>query len=467
MKYIKYILVAFLLFSTTSCLEDMVDTDPSDKLPEEDLVYDEESAEMALMGVYDALQDEYASLSYYLMFAETYADDFDHVGTYQIADAYANNLYPDNIILSSYIWPRTYRIIFRANKVISLVSALEEGYISIEAKERIVAEASFIRAHVYFKLVNWFGKVPLQIEPLKTDFSNMSLPRSSVEDVYGQIKKDLEYAAGKNANGNDRLPSITATNNLQYYANRDAVLALSAKVGLYTNESPSDIISTLEKVIRNTNISLVPSYGSLWVTTPTSEAIFRINSIGTDKNSLGFFFLTTADNGRYEAAPSQPLITSFDLSDDRLGLIKQEGTNPSLIKYKQAGSGDDKFYILRLADVYLMYAEANMLEGTPSSIALANEYFELVQSRAGLTPATLTAANWKDLILEERRHEFFGEGHRWFDIKRFGKNDEIIEKKLTSVGFNNVKVKYSLWPIPQSEMNANSKISASDQNAGY
>jgi len=463
MKYFKLtILVIISLLITTSCLDDMVDSDPKHQLPEETLITDETSAMNALYGVYDGLQDEYATNAYYICFVEVYADAVAHTGTYQISEGAVNSIYSNNTILGT-TWRRIYQIIIRANKVIKSVTDLPSDKISNDARKQILGESHFIRAYAYFKLVNLFGAVPLQLEPLAEGLTNIHLEKSSEADVYAQIKMDLQVAI----TNLDHMQSAGE----QFFANKDVAIGLLGKVQLYTNENPTTIVSTLSPVINNTNLGLV-SYSDLWTQSANTEGLLRVDATAADGNSLAFFF-DKGKGGRHEVGASEFLRNSFEPNDKRADFIVNKvisGANYWVItKYNDvsSGSGQDKPYILRLADVYLIYAEANMKVGTATAIAEANTYYNLVRTRAGLGTKTLTSSNWKDLILAERNVELFAEGDRWFDLKRQGVAEQYIKAKLGTDAFTKVKDKYLLWPIPQAEINGNNKLNESDQNPGY
>ncbi|MDT8416590.1 MAG: RagB/SusD family nutrient uptake outer membrane protein, partial [Lutibacter sp.] len=105
-------------------------------------------------------------------------------------------------------------------------------------------------------------------------------------------------------------------------------------------------------------------------------------------------------------------------------------------------------YIIRLADTYLLEAEA--LGGTG---ARAQALLDAVRSRVGLPSIQVSLAT----VLAERRLELAGEGHRWFDLRR----NELLSTKLSSRGF--VSGKHDIFPIPFKELE-NTKLV---QNPNY
>ncbi|MBP1616770.1 MAG: outer membrane protein, nutrient binding [Bacteroidetes bacterium] len=404
-------------------------------------------------GVYDALQSGYV-VDYYLMTVECYSDDFDHTGTYTaLAEAWGNDLSASNSYVTS-TWRYNYRVINRANSVISGTAALDTSIIDDDTKASIIAQAKSLRALTYFKLVNLYGAVPLQLDPLASDLSNINLARTDTAVVYDTIVSDLKSAIPS-------LSELTSSSD-QFYANKDFAYGLLSKVYLYLGEYDSALVYA-DRVLANTSLGLVDDYSDLWTTSSNLEGLLRIDYTSSDNNYLAFFF--DADNGgRYEIAPSDYLYAAFDDSDDvRKDLISTSTSGYVLSKYNDVSTGIDKFYILRLAEIYLIAAEASAELG---DYATATTYYNIVRARAGADTHTLTTSNWKSLIFNERRLELFGEGQRWLDLKRSGLASTYIAEKA-SVTWDDISTKYLKWPIPQDEIDANSAISDADQNDGY
>jgi hypothetical protein len=165
--------------------------------------------------------------------------------------------------------------------------------------------------------------------------------------------------------------------------------------------------------------------------------------------------------GRYEWHPSDGLIgelTDPAVGGNRGAIISYLGSNPYSTKYFRIGTGDDPAYILRIAEQYLLRAEARLKKSAPDvpgALADLNE----VRERAGLSPLSLSNAG--DLLLaieQERRLEFAFEGHQWFDLIRTGRAASVL-----GVTDSN---KY-LYPIPLNEIIADEALSPADQNPGY
>ncbi len=177
-----------------------------------------------------------------------------------------------------------------------------------------------------------------------------------------------------------------------------------------------------------------------------TEPIFEIVFDAQNSNRLAQYFMTVKLNGRYEVAPSDDYIQSFEEGDVRLdaSVAYDEVNKPYVIKYSDLTSGTDRVIVLRLAEMYLIRAEAMAYSNGPINAIKAD--IDLIRSRAGLAATTASDyASLKLAIENERRHELAFEGHRWYDLVRTKRAVEVI-------GIQEYKI---LFPIPKSEMLTN------------
>jgi len=446
----KYFLITILSFTAlffTGCDEELAVIDPS-TLSLDDFITDTESAQTALLMAYNDLQLTYVGGAYPKMFSGLYADNFDHTGSFPtFTEIWTNSILTSNINLERFFRDH-YDVINTTSEVIRVTEGLSDDVISAAEKAPILAEAHALRAFAYFRLVKVFGGVPIPelTVPLDGDPAN-NTPRSSQAEVYNYIENEITAAEG----------SITNGSNLRF--TNDAVQVLKAKVQLYQGNY-TGAESTLQPLIGS--YSLAPTYASLFdVGGDTTESIFRVDYNAADGNNLAFFFFPSSGGGRREVAPSQELLNDFEDGDVRKEMIANntDFTSSYLIKYQDPGGGTDKPYIFRYADILLMYAEVLARRDD----ADASTYINMVRTRAGLADVVLTSSNVVDVIANERRFEFFGEGDRWDDIKRLGIAQQVIEGKVVG----SYDVNKLLWPIPQNEIDANDAIGQEDQNPGY
>ena len=364
------------------------------------------------------------------------------------------------------------------------------------------AEARFLRALAYWNGIDLFGDIPL----VKEDLVPGSPPPKQasraeifqfIESELNEIKPDLP-APGAATYG--RASSVAADMLL-------AELYLNAKVYTGTDRS-ADARLAAERVIASGAYSLDPTYQNMFLAdnNKSPEIIFAIPSDGLHQQSYGG--MTTIVhasvggnmnpsayglNGGWWGLRTRPefvaLFAGTGSADARSAPLFTDGQNLdvasignfndgyALPKYRnvtstgQAGSSkefvDVDFPMFRLADAYLIYAEA-VLRGGGGDMATAVQYVNLLRQRAyGNTSGNITAADLTlDFILAERGRELYWEAHRRTDLIRFDKfttngvwqwKGNVHDGRTTDATFN-------LYPLPAAELLANPNLK---QNAGY
>lgn len=437
--------------------------------------------EAALAGCYGDFKNEYYQLDYFVN------------GDAQSDDAYAGGDNPANFQIDDYKldatntnvsrdWAYLYSTVGKCNAVINNVNKVSDPALTATRKAEILGEASFIRAFMYFQLVQLWGDVPLQLQEVTTiSASNLEAiypiifpARATKEEVYAQIIADLETA----------LPRVRVTNVHKGYVTVGAVNAMLAKV--YATQEPHDWnkVSQYCDAVINGGYSLLADYNQLWnnANENSTESIFEINYNGgiTDGN-WGTKIFRGLDWKKFNL-PANDLVRAFDAEGDNIRKNASvvfldvsghwsdphwpQAHYPFINKWHNFQEGSDQNYIfIRLADILLLKAEAlNELGDVAGAAALVNQ----IRSRVNL-PNT-SAANQADMRLaieKERRLELAFEGHRWYDLKRTGRAITVIN---AAVGANGENLGYSLnenrllWPIPQAELDKNTKLT---QNPGY
>ncbi len=487
MKKIFFPVIILLGIIVTAC-EDFLEMEPvSQGIAVENTNADSilyktaNEVEAALAGAYSDFKNEYFQIDYYVN-ADAQGD-----GCYAGADNPANFQIDDYNIdaINSNVsrdWGYLYSTIGKANAVINNVEAVPDPELTAQRKKEILGEACFIRAFMYFQLVQLWGNVPLQLkevstisaETLEEIYPLLYPPRTPKAEVYTQIIADLEVA----------LTNVKATATHKGYATKGAVNTLLAKV--YATQEPHDwnkVKQYCDAVISG-GYSLVPDFDDLWNNTQenSSESIFEINYNGgsTDGN-WGTKMWRGTDWKKFNI-PSNDLVKAFDEEQDvirkQASIIWQDITGkwsdehwpqnnyPFLNKWRNFVEGSDQNYIIyRLADILLLKAEAlNELGDVTGAASLVNQ----IRSRVQLPNTTASSQEAMRLAIEkERRLELVFEGHRWYDLKRTGRAIEVINN-VTGVG--GVPIGYNLteekliWPIPQSELDKNVNLV---QNPGY
>jgi hypothetical protein len=482
-KIIKILFSVLLTMSLLSC-EKFLDLKPvsngiavENESSDSVLYKSAGEAEAALAGVYADFKNEFFELDYFVN------------GDAQSDDAYAGADNPSNFQIDDYKidatnlnvsrdWAYLYSTIGKANTVINNVNDVTDPELTVERKAQIVAEASFIRAFVYFQLVQLWGDVPLVLTSVET--FNLEIlpllfpPRTPMAEVYAQIITDLNTA----------LPNVPATAINKNFVTKGAVNAVLAKV--YATQEPHE----WDKVLKYCNdviaggYSLLPEYDQLWDNAHENsvESIFEINYEGTSSSgNWGASMFIGMDWKKFNI-PSNDLVAAFDAENDNIRKASSitfldvtgkwsdpnwpQTNYPFINKYRIYTSPSPQNYIfLRLADILLLKAEAlNETGDVAGAATLVNQ----VRSRVGLPNTTAGNKDAMKLAIEkERRLELAFEGHRWFDLKRNGRAIEVVNNAKGPDGQNlgyQLNTDKLIWPVPQSEMDKNSNLV---QNPGY
>jgi hypothetical protein len=375
---------------------------------------------------------------------------------YQTANNTANNeFYVNNITTNNSVnngfWTAGYKFIYSANACVEGIAA--SNGISLQTKSELIGEARFIRAFLYFHLVNLYGAVPIVIS---TDYNTGRLaPRSSPALVYAQIIADLQYAEANmpaNQGSNSRPGKFSAA-------------ALLAKVYLFQG-TYSSAQTEASKVINSGAFSLESDLNNVFLA-GSNETIWKLDpdypGIETEEGNV-FVPSSATAIPKYVLTPS--LFGSFETGDQRKVKwisVNTVGGAPYPFPYKYKASKNtspfsEDYVVLRLAEQYLIRAEA---EANQTSFSASNTDLNVVRTRAGLPKSlALDKASLLTAIDNERRAELFCEwGNRWYDLKRNNQANTVL-----SVIKSNWNTNSQLYPIPINEISTNPNLT---QNPGY
>ena len=482
---IQLIILSAVVVATQGCKKYLA-VDPPYSQDAENFFETPEDYDRALTGAYDLLQSSFLSL-----WIGEIASDNSIAGGESVKDSQGlhqidlMNHGGVNVELRNILrW--NYAGITRANYIME-----NKDNIEFSGKEKILAETRFLRAYYYFELVKFFGDVPLIIDKRIGIDEATQIERSPKSEVYAQIEADLQYAAG--------ILDPIAT--VQGRATKGAALSLLGKVYLYQNKY-ANAAATFDQVIASNAYSLVANYGDLFQVNNenSSESVFSVQYSGLEGGSYGCLICLEGNaapgfqgirqyngpvygDGNSYNLPTQSLYDAFSPLDSRrnhsildIDAFIAAQPNPETISYAIGAGGHTGFYnnkyikrlgelglpdndltsplnymAIRYSDVLLMAAEAHYLNGNTS---LAQQLVNQVRGRAGVQGVSVNSIN---VIYKERRYEFAGEGHRFFDLVRTGQAATFIEGFQTG--------KNEIFPIPQVEIDlAGGNWS---QNPGY
>ncbi|MFC6268440.1 RagB/SusD family nutrient uptake outer membrane protein [Frigoriflavimonas asaccharolytica] len=334
------------------------------------------------------------------------------------------------------------------------------------------AEAKFLRALAYFKLVQVFGPVTINLSDAPSTSDTSILARRSVADVYALIISDLI----------DAKTTLGATKSTTGRATKYAAQGLLGKVYM-TRANPGDI--TLAKTELSTvvsgasaagfNLIAGASYATIFTVDNNAETLFATqlsSSISDEYSGSDFWSWFSGANTKSLNPIDGSLTAAFAASgsaDVRKAVVIKVATPTKSNKYGTAGANAD-WIELRLADVILLYAEAlNEEADNAAARTLALVELNKIRTRAGLANTTAaTQVALRAAIANDRRLELAFEGQRWFDLLRYNKvtpgatQAALASTAIPTPSFSN---NYYLFPIPSSEISASFNVIT--QNPGY
>jgi hypothetical protein len=468
-RFLLFPAAALVAAAATGC-KSVLDVDPVTVVPEEKAIIDAVSARAALAGMYDALQ----STAYYgermFTWGELSADNASHTGTFSsYADADQNILTSDNGSIEA-TWDAMYDAIGRANVLIARVPTVPG--LSDEDKSQMAGEAYFIRALAYHDLVKYFGGVPIRTEPVGSLAEASNITRASVAEVYTQILADLAQAEGSmQVQRATRGGSVGGVRAL-----RARVLLYRASPGLTGGKTAawSAVEDAATSALTMSGYALATSYSDLFTATggDTPEDIFRLRFTDQDAFWAGYYFLVKTLGGRYEVGPTASIRNAYESATDarRVWSIKADPARATRFYAAKfpTPTGTEHPHIIRLAEVYLIRAEARARQG---NLLGAIEDYNRLRVRAGLAPHVLGVdvtdqASVLAAIARERRVELAFEGDRWPDLVRSDQAVAVMTAHKASFSIPQPFAAHQvLYPIPQNEIDVTA--GRLTQNPGY
>ncbi|NCC72511.1 MAG: RagB/SusD family nutrient uptake outer membrane protein [Sphingobacteriia bacterium] len=444
MKKISYFII--ILISLTSCAK-VLDVEPYQSISPEDALKDKTGIERAITGSYSVLGNVGSYGRYQIIVSDLAADNLDWVATsVDYSEIDQNDINANNIVIDG-IWSANYDGINRVNNILHKLPDIPD--LTENERNLFEGEARFLRALFHFNLVNFFGGVPVKTQPT-LDLSNIDQARNTRDEVYLQIIEDLTIAE-------EKLPASVAPGHTGSFS-ASALLARVYLTRFHLSNVQEDAAKAIEKankVINEGGFTLTENYADLF-NGSNSEIIFQVVFDAQNYNRIAQNFFPISLKGLYIIAPSADYMTCYDPIDSVrfTNSAMTDSTGKSYCnKYRDIVTGTDRVMVLRLAEMYLIKAEA--LAYTNGNLDEIKASIDIVRARAGLPGTTASGIEeLKTSVENERRYEFAFEGHRWHDLVRTGRATAVmgIDKKRT------------LFPIPLSEMQTNKKMT---QNEGY
>jgi len=445
----KFALVCLAPLLFVGC--DFLEAEPKQSISSDQALSTEQNVRAALNGAYNDLSDADLYGGQYMMSPDLLADDGDvqWVGTFASpAEIIRKNIQTNNGFVETQ-WTDAYETINVANNVLSALDRIEDP----QERERIEGEARVIRAALYFELARLFGQpwnagdpasnpaVPLVLEPTRSITEDDNLTRNTVQEVYNQVLTDLTTAR-------DLLPANNGTSIDTYVAS-----AFLSRVYLMQEDYPN-AASSADRVLQAEQFQLAPTFaGAFNNVEDIPEYVFAIQISSQDgANDLNTFYASSTDGGRGDINIQSQHLNLYAEADARGDFFYVDsGTGDTRTQKWQDDEADGaNLPILRLAEMYLTRAEANLRAGSTVGAPPVDDV-NAIRTRAGLdSVSTVTVED----VLRQRRLELAFEGNLLHDLKRTGR----------SVGSLSFDAEELVYPIPQRECDANPEIT---QNPGY
>jgi hypothetical protein len=445
---IKKVLPYLSVIIVTSACSKILDTTPELYVSEDVSVIDKKSAESALTGAYNALSQNSYQGNTFRYIANLADDNIKWVGnspTNREFDVYG--VFATNSRVSE-LWAAIYKTINISNNIIEAVPAINDLTFSQADRDKSRGEAYFLRAYSYFDLVRLWGNVPIQVKRTKTSSDGDKIGNSTPAEVYQQVKRDLDSAE-------NLLPAVINRNR----ANKYTAKALKARLFLYLQDWDNAEAYATE-IINNPGFALGSSYSQFFTSKNTSESIFEIDYTVNNSNTWATnWFASNITGGKREFLPTDAFIAlagNPDIGGSRSALLLTiNGVTYGNMNFKIA-TGDDQVYAIRLAELYLIRAEARAEKAVPDIDGGLKDLNKIrVRANVPAIDAIADKDELVDKILQERRIELAYESHRWFDLVRKGKAQSVL-------GITDANK--LVLPIPKQQILVNPSLV---QNPGY
>jgi starch-binding outer membrane protein, SusD/RagB family len=507
---ISSVLASMMLLTHTACKDDFLDKTNINAITSESFYTNTQEGILAVNATYAALQRQGLYQRKYHFVFDLASDEFEATtktqGPNQQLFEYTWSADHEHI---SSMWEDWYKVIARANTFLEKsVKIKTTGEDDKKLLNRLVAEARFLRGMAYSNLaLNW-GGVPLRLE---TNLAEPQLAVSPVEKIWEQAEADLKFAEANLSSKKD-----FSGNNVGR-ATKGAAKAILGRTLIYEKKW-AEAATKLKEVIDSGEYQLLADMrkNHSFEGNNSDEGIFEVqfndnlNQVGSNgawsvddagatswggncEGSFRSIEYGVEGHAFYNSRPSKQLIATFEKDDPRIEttmfgpksklflssdnpdynkdnsyepIFKRSGyawkkyQSDNLVKYNnnEPAAGGINHRVIRLGDVYLLYAEALINTGNATG---GLDYINRIRRRAD--PSGKILADRKDatkaleFLKFERNIEMAGEQSRRIDVVRWGDGVKVFGTKF-------VTGKHEIFPIPQAELNSNALVK---QNKGY
>ncbi|MDM1521158.1 RagB/SusD family nutrient uptake outer membrane protein [Myroides odoratimimus] len=489
-------IVTLFLLVMPSCTADLDESDYTYAITVDNFYNTPSEANAGVMAVLDAMRSSYDANWFTLL--EVNTEYVYGKGVYTAYDTYKGFVNSSQETRSEVNWSNIYRSILFCNTGINKIP--KGNKMSDAEKNAYVAELKFLRAYNYLNLVKHWGGVIMRTDE---NLEQWDLPKSSKEEIYAFIEKDVIFAI-------DNLPQVSRIGGTP---NQLGAKSLYAEVAMYLKKYDLALKLSSE-VVQSGVYSLIPVTSSLdfdkvfgFDLPTTTEEIFYIKTSRTDNRTWSYLSYTSHPkykiNGElmlngfgyftHYTDLKNELIKTWDKNDFRrdrnvgfyvFGADTYGDGTCLLTKYRDpnasGGGANVNIPLIRYTDVLITYSEA--LARTTGDYKEAIEVLNKIKRRAYGKNVHIadsfidydynnvkTMDEYLNVLLKEEMYERFNEGKHWDFMVRLGKAQERIGKYKNLKGETiSIEEKHYLWKIPDTEFNYNKSLDQrTDQNPGY
>jgi hypothetical protein len=495
MTTLRNIIIAFSILLTCSCTKFLEEKPTSFLSPNTDLSSQKVARALAngcysdLQGLLAGQPSSYGGNTYNLLEFMTGKSNSD-LGQTGFVNFQNLSYTPTSFYFDTW-WNRLYLGVGACNLALDKIPGITAAGLTDTVKMNMLAEAHTLRALYYFYLVRMYGAVP-KVTTVPTDL-NLRLPRTPAKNIYDSIIiPDLLIAEQSTLPWKD--PSGQVSMGAVKSILADVYLTYAGAAINGGDQYYAESAKRSKEVIDNGGYSLFPEYRDMINTANKNqgEFIFQVQYAASVPSTNPLTALTIPNysgiskySDEYGSVyPTNQFIASYPAGDKRVQerqffftkykSIKSSDTvafkNHYIYKFFDSNAvvntakSDLNFTLYRLADVYLMYAEAsNRAEGGPNSNAIA--YVNAIRTRAQLAPiGTMSQTDFEHEVWLQRYYELCFEDKMWFDMIRTRKvhndvtgnwDDFVGHKTVYNATFGE---KQLLFPVPQQEIDVNPNL---------
>lgn len=478
---IRGIFVWIAVSLLTACSEDFLNPVPTTALGEDEAFESYTTAQAALIGVYDQLSRPQFEGHYIPIMSDIIGEDVmvNSENNYNwFIPVYQLEVLP-NYFYNNSVWTAGYKIIHDANRIIKNADEIPDA--DQTEINQMIGEAKAIRAYAMLRMAQIFAPAYIS-DPTASSILNVvdvynpedeDLGRATNEVVYQQIVGDLLSAIDLMTGEESTEDEITEIVNKGFFNARSAKAVLARA---YLDMGKWTEAKEMAKSARQGATLMTVAQMTEGFDRSNSESIFSLAYTSDDNNiylTIPSFYWPVAGYSSMRATTE--FVESFHVDDwRRKGLFHWQDNidsdNYLILKFRHNGGqiGNAERICIRAAEMYLIEAEAEAQLGNYHD---ARDLLYTIQRRShdGVIKSTSSGQALINEILFERRKELFGEGFRWNDIKRTQSRFVRTGDHWVKFDFGPEDAEYNqlTFPIPQAEIDANSKLTQADQNPGY